>query len=122
MTNNPIRVAGVFGFLAVLLGAFGAHFLKSRITPELLVSFQTGVHYHLAHALALLALALSNRPFPRVFLAWTIGICIFSGTLYLYALTGSKVFAMITPLGGMCLMAGWVMLAFQSNRIERKAE
>ena len=122
MTKNPVRVAGVFGFLAVLLGAFGAHYLKSRISPEMLSSFQTGVQYHLAHALALLALALSNRYNPRVFLAWTIGICIFSGTLYLYAVTGIKVFAMITPLGGLSLIVGWIMLAFQSNRIERSAD
>ncbi len=105
-----------------MLGAFGAHYLKARISAELLVSFQTGVQYHLAHALALMALALSNRSLPRVALAWTVGICVFSGTLYLYAITGTKFFAMITPLGGLCFMAGWLMLIFQSKQIDRKAD
>ncbi|MEQ1823321.1 MAG: DUF423 domain-containing protein [Fimbriimonadaceae bacterium] len=122
MPKHALRISGFIGFLAVLLGAFGAHLLKSRISAELLTVFQTGVHYHLAHAIALLAVVLSGQPLRRVFTLWIVGISIFSGTLYLYAITGQKFFAMITPLGGLCLMAGWLSLVFQSKDTERNAD
>lgn len=112
-----IRVAGVLGFLGVAIGAFGAHGLKQRVSPELLAIFNTGVLYHLLHAVALLALALFGSATGRAITwpaaLWLSGIVLFSGSLYLLALTGVKQLGAVTPLGGLCFLAGWVMLAIR---------
>lgn len=108
--------------LAVALGAFGAHGLKARLTPDLLQTFETGVRYHLYHALALLAVAFalsrwSSTGLPAaagwLFLAGTV---LFSGSLYLLAVTGAKWLGAITPLGGVAFIAGWVCLALAAGR------
>jgi uncharacterized membrane protein YgdD (TMEM256/DUF423 family) len=109
--KSTLRLAGLAGFLAVALGAFGAHALQPRL--ELLGTawiWQKAVLYHLAHAVALLALAL-GRPVNRwVPLLFALGIVIFSGSLYALALTNVKALGAITPLGGACFLAGWLTL------------
>ena len=109
------RIGAVFGFLGVALGAFGAHALKSRLSPESLQTWHTAVLYHLLHAVALLALGFyarssgANVKFTGTF--WIAGMLLFSGSLYALALTGIKPLGAITPLGGICLLVGWGCLA-----------
>ena len=103
--------------LGVLLGAFGAHGLKSRVGPDLLVVFETGVRYHMYHALALFAVAWAQSRAPS---AWgtvagclfLIGIVLFSGSLYALALTGVTTWGAVTPIGGLAFLIGWACLAF----------
>jgi len=104
-----------FGFVGVALGAFAAHALKARIAPELLATFEVGVRYQLLHALALLAVAWAHTRWPgkRVhFSAWLfiVGTLLFSGSLYALSLTGLRGLGMVTPLGGVALLAGWLCL------------
>ena len=104
------RACAVAGFLAVALGAFGAHGLKDHLLATGAMDWWTkATHYHLAHAIvAMVALHWTRRPLPVVlFLA---GILIFSGTLYTMALTGHRWLGAITPIGGILLLAGWASL------------
>lgn len=108
--------------LAVLIGAFGAHGLKSLVTPERLVTFETGVRYHFYHAFAVVILGLVQQIFQSMKLsaslwAFVVGIFLFSFNCYLYTLTGLKVFAMIVPVGGVLFIAGWVVLFIQSLKL-----
>jgi uncharacterized membrane protein YgdD (TMEM256/DUF423 family) len=107
--------AALSGGLSVILGAFAAHGLKARISPNMLDVFQTGVHYQMAHSLAILLLVILYRMQPNQWLLWSgiamaIGIVFFSGSLYALALTQIKWFGPITPLGGLCFILGWVAL------------
>lgn len=99
------------GFLAVAFGAFGAHALRDRIAPELLTVYQTGAAYHLAHAVALLAVALFGRATRQSVTltagSFVAGIVLFSGSLYLMALTGERRLGMVTPFGGVSFLIGW---------------
>jgi uncharacterized membrane protein YgdD (TMEM256/DUF423 family) len=109
------------GFIAVGAGAFGAHGLKARLTPELLAVFETGARYQIYHALALLAVAWAVSRWPgraAVASGWCFvgGTVIFSGSLYLLALTGVRGFGAITPLGGVLFLAGWLLLALATWR------
>jgi uncharacterized membrane protein YgdD (TMEM256/DUF423 family) len=109
------------GFIAVGAGAFGAHGLKARLTPELLAVFETGARYQIYHALALLAVAWAIARWPgraAVASGWCFvgGTVIFSGSLYLLALTGVRGFGAITPLGGVLFLAGWLLLALATWR------
>jgi len=104
------------GALAVLLGAFAAHGLSARIPVHALQTFETGARYQMYHALAmgLAALAMRGDARPRARLAaiaFLAGIVLFSGSLYLLALTGITALGMITPLGGLAFLAGWGLLA-----------
>jgi uncharacterized membrane protein YgdD (TMEM256/DUF423 family) len=111
------RVAAFLGFLAVALGAFGAHALRARLTPGDLDIWRTAASYHLIHAVALLAVALAGarvRAGRLVCWCWTAGIVIFGGSLYLLAATGLRWLGAITPLGGVAFMAGWLILAVTS--------
>lgn len=104
------------GFLAVALGAFGAHGLRDQIEPTLMSAFQTGVQYHGLHALGLLCVGLLALHHSSVWLTrsgWLIvgGILLFSGSLYLMALTGNRTLGVITPFGGIALLTGWLALA-----------
>ena len=112
---NWIRIAGCLGFVGVALDAFGAHALRARLSPDLLAVWQTGVLYHLLHAVALLALALygkaSGADIRWGALGFTIGILLFSGSLYALALTGIRPLGVITPLGGASFLAGWGWIA-----------
>ena len=112
-----VRLGALLGFLAVSLGAFGAHGLKERLTqtPRGLEYWDTATHYALAHAVALIALgALAERAARpvaagRAALAWFAGVTVFSGTLMAMALGAPKVLGAITPLGGLALLAGWAL-------------
>jgi uncharacterized membrane protein YgdD (TMEM256/DUF423 family) len=106
----------IFGFLGVGAGAFGAHALRARLPADLLAVFETGARYQMYHALALLAVATiaSRAPTGAASAAgwlFTAGIVLFSGSLYLLALTGTRWLGAITPLGGVCFLAGWAALA-----------
>jgi len=115
-----IRIAAALGFLGVALGAFGAHALKARLTPELLAVWQTGVLYHLIHALALLALALYARaaaspvPIATPAIGLLLGIVLFSGSLYALALTGIRPLGAITPFGGLSFLFAWGWIAIKA--------
>ncbi|HEX3176731.1 MAG TPA: DUF423 domain-containing protein [Methylomirabilota bacterium] len=103
--------------VAVALGAFGAHGLRQRLVPDMLTTFEVGVRYHMYHALALIgvALALGRWPLPALVVAgwlFVAGTLVFSGTLYLLAVTGQRWLGAVTPLGGLALIAGWVALAW----------
>jgi uncharacterized membrane protein YgdD (TMEM256/DUF423 family) len=104
-------------FVAVGAGAFGAHALRVRLGPELLAVWQTAVQYHFGHALGLLAVGVLLRIEPgRRGLAaagWLLvaGVALFSGSLYLMALTGARALGMVTPVGGVVLLAAWATLA-----------
>jgi uncharacterized membrane protein YgdD (TMEM256/DUF423 family) len=100
-------------FLAVALGAFAAHALKSRVEPADLVIFETGVRYQMYHALALVLLALVAARQPDPWLAragwlFVLGIALFSGSLYLLVLTGARWWGAVTPFGGVAFLAGWL--------------
>lgn len=104
------------GFIAVALGAFAAHGLKARLAPEVLGTFEVGVRYQMYHALALLAVAWACTRWPGTLAnvaGWLFvaGTLVFSGSLYLLALTGEKWLGAITPLGGLAFLAGWICLA-----------
>ncbi|WP_439134649.1 DUF423 domain-containing protein [Pseudomaricurvus sp.] len=123
MAKHFLLIAGLSGLLAVMLGAFGAHGLKAKITPELLSAFQTGVQYQFYHTLALLLVALLLLRFPEASLfhwtgyAFIAGIVLFSGSLYAMAFGGPRWLGPITPLGGLCFMTGWVMMVVTAWRL-----
>jgi len=105
------------GALGVALGAFGAHGLKQLVTdPHLLDVWDTGARYHLVHAVALLGVAAHPSPpvwAGRLFVAGTL---LFSGSLYVMALTDVRILGAITPLGGLCYIAGWLALALAPTK------
>ncbi len=110
-------VGSISALIAVVLGAFGAHGLKGRLTTEMLNAFEVGVRYQMYHALALLAVAWALSRWPRaevtvagwLFVAGTI---IFSGSLYLLSLTGIRWIGAITPIGGVAFLLGWLCLVW----------
>ena len=107
--------------LAVLLGAFGAHGLKSKVSPEDLEIFKTGVRYHMAHAIGLLLIGaigfhLNHDLIHIPAYLLTAGIVISSGSLYLLVLTNMRWLGAVTPIGGACFIAGWLLLAFNIYR------
>ena len=109
------RLGAALMFLAVALGAFGAHGLRSRLDAASLEVYKTAVLYHMAHALALLAVAwlvsTGNARANTAGALFALGIALFSGSLYLLSVTGAKWLGAITPLGGLCFLAGWTVLA-----------
>lgn len=110
-----LGLGSILGFLGVGFGAFGAHALKARLSPELLTIFETGVRYQMYHALALLATAaLMSRSEGRAVIvagwSFTAGILIFSGSLYALALTGVTILGAVTPIGGLAFLIGWAAL------------
>ena len=107
--------------LGVALGAFGAHGLRGRLSGEMLAVFETGVRYHFIHALGLFAVswAASRWPGPLVGAAgwlFVAGILIFSGSLYVLSIGGVRWLGAVTPLGGLCMIAGWGLLAAAALR------
>ena len=118
--NGIIALGAVLGALAVAIGAFGAHGLQGRVTPELLAVFEVGVRYQMFHALALILLGLfagreasSTLPVgvaPAAVL-FLFGVVVFSGSLYLLVLTGARWLGAVTPLGGVAFIVGWGMFA-----------
>lgn len=106
--------AGLDGFLAVALGAFGAHALKETLTPQATDWWRTAVLYQGLHVAPLLALALlpaGSKLAPAAALCFLGGTLLFSGSLYAMALTGVRALGAVTPLGGLALLAGWLCLA-----------
>jgi uncharacterized membrane protein YgdD (TMEM256/DUF423 family) len=105
------------GFVAVALGAFGAHALEHRLAPDLLETFEVGVRYQMYHSLALFAVAWLRRCGAGRVATWAgisflFGILLFSGSLYAYVLSEQRAFAMITPVGGLCFLGGWGLLGW----------
>src|SRR5437870_5703511 len=116
MDRTFLLVGAVAAFLAVTLGAFGAHSLRGRLSPEMLAVFETGVRYQMYHALALFGVGLLLAPMGGWLIrtaAWlfVVGIVLFSGSLYVLSLTGITVVGAITPIGGLAFLAGWACLA-----------
>jgi uncharacterized membrane protein YgdD (TMEM256/DUF423 family) len=125
-------LGAAFGLLGVVFGAFGSHALRSKLTPERLGTFETGVRYQLWHALALFVVVLVGRvefvagprraltafygtiSGPAVAAGWLFvaGIVLFSGSLYVLSLTGKRAWGAVTPFGGVCLVLGWAVLLF----------
>lgn len=133
MERAFLALGAVFGLTGVLLGAFGSHALRSRLTPDRMATFETGVRYQLWHALALFAVVIVDAsrtgPSPGSFVylidargtAWptwaagwsfVAGIVLFSGSLYVLSLTGRRAWGAVTPFGGACLVLGWAFLLF----------
>ena len=112
-----VLVGSLSAFVGVALGAFGAHGLKNKVAMDMLKVWETAVLYHLVHALGLIFVGLLCFVLPDVpavrYAGWTLlaGTVLFSGSLYLLVLTGSKPLGIITPLGGVAFLAGWLILA-----------
>jgi len=117
MKNNKtwIIAGGILGFLGVAIGAFGAHGLKDYLTPEMLEVYKTGVLYQLVHSVVILSIGFyGDNNFRIAALFFTLGVILFSFSLYLYALTYTIAFAIITPFGGVCLLIGWIMIVVKA--------
>lgn len=121
--NAWLLIAAINGALAVAFGAFGAHGLQSRVDAHALQVFETGARYHMYHALAMGLAALAARSgaaspqasaAAALFLA---GIILFSGSLYLLALTGVRSLGLVTPFGGLAFLAGWIALAWAAAKV-----
>lgn len=117
MKRNFITIAAILGSVAVMLGAFGAHALKATLTADQLQTFEVGVRYHFYHTVALLITAMLYKEYGGKLLVWAgnlfiAGIILFSGSLYLLStVTGFKMLGIVTPFGGACFIAGWLLLA-----------
>lgn len=117
MSKIFIFLGSINAFLAVALGAFGAHALKNKLSEEMLTVYQTGVHYHIIHALGLLFIGiLAQRISESTLVNWAggllfLGIVLFSGSLYVLSLSGVKAFGAVTPFGGVAFLMGWILLA-----------
>lgn len=116
MAKAFFLVACITVFLAVAFGAFGAHGLQKNVSADRIETFQTGVQYQFYHAIGLFLLALiihnlgPHPLFQATGYLFLIGIILFSGSLYLLVLTGIKQLGMVTPVGGLCFLAGWITL------------
>lgn len=121
MNSNWFATGAIAAAVGVGLGAFGAHGLKSRVSTEMLAVFETGVRYHLIHALGLLAVGWAATRWPGTQInaagyCLLSGILLFSGSLYTMTFTGIRWLGAITPLGGICFIIGWILLALSSLR------
>ena len=120
MQRRLIGWGALLGMLSVAIGAFGSHILKPRISEHYLQVYETGVQYHMFHALALILIGLAAGQWGEsVRLCWAgrlmvAGVILFSGSLYILSISGIKVLGAITPLGGVCFIAGWICLALEA--------
>lgn len=124
MNKQLLQLAGICGASAVIIGAFAAHGLKSRISPEQIQIFETGVRYHFYHSLAILVLAAiainSNVQVKTSAYLFSLGIFLFSGSLYLLScrdllgIQNWKFLGPITPIGGLCFVLAWILLVFKA--------
>lgn len=118
MARHFLVIAALSGFLAVALGAFGAHGLKDKLAPDLMAVYQTAVQYHFYHTLVLLAVAMLLLRYPQqgALVAsgglLVAGLLLFSGSLYVLALSGVRWLGAITPLGGVAFLLAWLLLAW----------
>lgn len=112
----------MLAFVGVAMGAFGAHALRDRIGAAALATYHTGVEYHLSHALAILLVAslagraVDEKRAETIGILFGLGILLFSGSLYLLAVTGVRILGAVTPFGGICFLVGWGLLAYSSAR------
>ncbi len=121
MERTFFVIGALLAFAAVALGAFGAHALSGRLAPDRLNVYEVGVRYQMYHALALLAVGWATGRFPggaAVAAGWAFvaGIAIFSGTLYALAFGAPRWLGAVTPIGGLSLLAGWLLLAWAAGR------
>lgn len=121
MPSAWFGIGAVTAAIGVGLGAFGAHGLKSRVSPEMLVVFETAVRYHMIHALGLLAIGWAATRWPggtvqAAGIAMLAGIVVFSGSLYVMVLTGARWLGAVTPLGGLSFIVAWLLLAWAALR------
>ncbi|KEO84805.1 DUF423 domain-containing protein [Tumebacillus flagellatus] len=127
MVKKFVSLGSIMMLLSVAIGAFGAHALKPVLTENNLQStYETGVHYHMIHALAILFVALFADKFPKSpkllnAAGWLffVGILLFSFSLYILAVTNLSILGAITPLGGVCFLVGWALLALAAARSTR---
>ena len=117
-----LMLAAFFGFTGVALGAFAAHGLKGRLTEHYLAIFHTGVTYQLVHTLALLGVALLATQLQSRLVTWAgfcfaLGIVLFSGSLYLLTMSGIAKLGIITPIGGVAFLVGWLCLGLAAWRL-----
>lgn len=121
MQKSFLKMAALLGGITVILGAFGAHALKQFISDKSLATFETGVRYQFYHVIALFITAILYKEFTNNYLQWAgrlfcFGILLFSGSLYMLAFIeladkpGLQWLGAITPLGGVCFIAGWILL------------
>jgi uncharacterized membrane protein YgdD (TMEM256/DUF423 family) len=113
-------LGAVSAFIAVAAGAFGAHALRARLSPDLLAVFETGARYQMYHALGLIAAAWATARWPGSLTHWAgwlfiVGTLLFSGSLYALALSGVRWLGAITPLGGVAFLVGWLCLAMAAG-------
>jgi len=129
-TYRLLTLAGILGLTGVVLGAFGAHFLKERLAAAHMTdTWETGIRFQLFHATAVLALALApassvpakDRWRMRTGHCWALGVLFFSGSLYGLALGGPRILGPITPLGGILLMVGWLFVMLAGIQAKREA-
>jgi uncharacterized membrane protein YgdD (TMEM256/DUF423 family) len=118
-----LAIAAINGGIAVASGAFAAHGLQGRLDAQALQTFETGARYHMYHALAIGLAALAMRdaaagPATSAAGFFLAGILLFSGSLYLLALTGARWFGLVTPFGGVCFLIGWGLLVFAATRLK----
>ena len=116
--SQPIIITGAaLAFLGVALGAFGAHALKARLATDMMAVYQTGVQYHLVHALGIILIGILVQMLPASkwlpIAGWTMtaGVIVFSGSLYALSVSGVRMLGAITPLGGIALLAAWMLVA-----------
>jgi uncharacterized membrane protein YgdD (TMEM256/DUF423 family) len=115
MDRTFLLIGALAGFIGVGFGAFGAHGLRNRLSPDMLAAFETGVRYQMYHAFAVLIVALAVARLDGWLVrgagwAFTIGIVLFSGSLYVLTLTGVTSLGAITPVGGLAFLVGWGLL------------
>jgi uncharacterized membrane protein YgdD (TMEM256/DUF423 family) len=117
---DAVRIGAVLAALAVAAGAFGAHGLRTMLDPAALTTFETAARYHMYHALALVATGIVGRTHSGKaarFAAWSFvaGVLLFSGSLYVLALTGIRVLGAVAPIGGAAFITGWCLLAIAAG-------
>jgi uncharacterized membrane protein YgdD (TMEM256/DUF423 family) len=115
-------LGSLMAFLAVALGAFAAHGLRTRLSAEMVTIFEVGVRYHMYHALGLIAVSWACSRWPESGAQWAgwafiLGIVVFSGSLYLLSVTGMRWLGAITPIGGLAFLIGWVVLVWAALRV-----
>ncbi len=114
--NKWIKIGGILGFLGVALGAFGAHGLKTSITPEMMEVYKTGVFYHLIHSVVILGIGFYGKEqFNKAAIFFLTGIVLFSFSLYLLAITSILFIGIITPFGGLSFLIGWSLIIFNTK-------
>lgn len=117
-----VAIGAFFGFMAVALGAFGAHGLEGKISDQALKTWEKAVQYQMFHTVSILIVGFALLKFQTASLVWSgwmfiIGILLFSGSLYFYSTTGVRALAMITPFGGVIFLIGWVLFGYAMMKV-----